>query len=388
MIRSLLQRFFFGHYPTHGVLPIEGMDQLPLVTASNAIQYTPVWRAVQLISNDLARIELEISDPTVDALMRSPNRFMSGFEFRRTLTMHCALYGNGFALINRTLGGELFELMPLDPDSVSLDLTGTEPIYRTRAYGDLTGEKLIHIRCAGFSGLWGESPARVCRAALTVMAAQEQSQLKSMENAGQPKLALVHPAALNDKQRQMVAEQYMKQHAGSVNAGRPLVLGDNMRVERISSTFDNDGIDLARRYSIQDVSRIFGVPVPYLSDHSQSTYGSMEWLGRMYVDHCMKHWAAMWESEIRTKLGTTFSEVYWDFDQLQRPSLAEQMAALRTGVEAGFITRNEARAHLDLDPLPGLDEPIVAKNMGTGGGTTNLGVDTSAEAGSPSDFTT
>jgi HK97 family phage portal protein len=364
------------------------MDQLPLVTASNAIQYTPVWRAVQLISNDLARIELEISDPTVDALMRSPNRFMSGFEFRRTLTMHCALYGNGFALINRTLGGELFELMPLDPDSVSLDLTGTEPIYRTRAYGDLTGEKLIHIRCAGFSGLWGESPARVCRAALTVMAAQEQSQLKSMENAGQPKLALVHPAALNDKQRQMVAEQYMKQHAGSVNAGRPLVLGDNMRVERISSTFDNDGIDLARRYSIQDVSRIFGVPVPYLSDHSQSTYGSMEWLGRMYVDHCMKHWAAMWESEIRTKLGTTFSEVHWDFDQLQRPSLAEQMAALRTGVEAGFITRNEARAHLDLDPLPGLDEPIVAKNMGTGGGTTNLGVDTSAEAGSPSDFTT
>jgi hypothetical protein len=64
------------------------------------------------------------------------------------------------------------------------------------------------------------------------------------------------------------------------------------------------------------------------------------------------------------------------------------MAALRTGVEAGFITRNEAREHLDLDPLPGLDEPIVAKNMGTGGGTTNLGVDTSAEAGSPSDFTT
>jgi hypothetical protein len=63
------------------------------------------------------------------------------------------------------------------------------------------------------------------------------------------------------------------------------------------------------------------------------------------------------------------------------------MSALRTGVEAGFLTRNEARARLDLEPLAGLDEPIVAKNMGTGGGTTNIGTDTSAEAGTPNDFT-
>lgn len=161
-----------------------------------------------------------------------------------------------------------------------------------------------------------------------------------------------------------------------------------MRVERISSTFDNDGIDAARRYSVQDVARIFGVPVSYLSEHSQNAYGSMEWLGRMYVDHCMRHWAAMWESEIKMKLAGQFSEVTWDFDALQRPSLAEQMAALRTGVEAGFITRNEARARLDLDALPGLDAPIVAKNMGTGGGTTNIGTDTSANAGSANDFAT
>jgi hypothetical protein len=37
-------------------------------------------------------------------------------------------------------------------------------------------------------------------------------------------------------------------------------------------------------------------------------------------------------------------------------------------------------------PLPGLDAPIVAKNMGLGGGTTNLGNDTSATAGSVNDF--
>ena len=66
--------------------------------------------------------------------------------------------------------------------------------------------------------------------------------------------------------------------------------------------------------------------------------------------------------------------------------IAEQMAALRTGVEGGFITRNEARGMLDMEPLEGLDDPIVALNMGTGGGTSNLGSDTSEEEGSPNDF--
>ena len=360
---------------------------MPIVDPDNALQYTPVYRAVSLIATDLARVECSVSNGTVDALLRYPNRYMSGFEFRRLMTMQCALYGNAFALINRTQSGELLELIPLGVHTVTLDVTGPHPVYRTSQYGDLRLDQVMHLRTIGYSGMWGESPARLCNAALTVMAAQEQSQLKSMENAGQPKLALVHPGALNDKQRQMVAEQYVKQHSGSVNAGRPLVLGDNMRVERISSTFDNDGIDAARRYSVQDVSRIYGVPVSYLSDHSQSAYGSMEWLGRMYVDHCIQHWAAIWRSEVLQKLASPFDSVSFDLDALQRPSIAEQMAALRTGVEAGFLTRNEARARLDLDPLPGLDEPTLALNMGTGGGTTNIGTDTSANAGTSNDFT-
>lgn len=83
------------------------------------------------------------------------------------------------------------------------------------------------------------------------------------------------------------------------------------------------------------------------------------------------------------KLGAR--DLVFDTDMLSKPSLAEQMAALRTGVESGVITRNEARSMLDMPPLPGLDEPIVALNMGTGGGTTNIGDDTSA--GSTDDFT-
>jgi HK97 family phage portal protein len=199
-----------------------------------------------------------------------------------------------------------------------------------------------------------------------------------MRNAGNPKLAIVHPGPMGAPAKQMVAEDFVKHHAGAANAGRPLVLSEGMKVERISSTLDDAGIAAARRYSVEDVSRIYGVPTSYLSEHSTNAYGSMEWLSRMYVDACLSHWFAAWQAEITAKL-LPFGEMHFDADTISRPSLAEQMAALRTGVESGVITRNEAREWLDLDPLPGLDEPIVAKNMGTGGGTTNIGANTSEQ---------
>jgi HK97 family phage portal protein len=351
---------------------------MPTITPGTALAYTPVYRAASLIANDVARVPLDVSERTANALLQQPNRWQNGFEFRRSLTMQALLYGNAFAVINRTLGGELLELLPLDIESVTLDLTKPEPIYKTRSYGDVPMSSMLHLRAIGLDGLWGESPVRLCRTSLSVLASQEQAQLEVMKNAGNPKIAIVSPGPMGAPARQMVLEDYMKHHAGAANAGKPLVLSEGMKVERISSTLDDSGIANARRYSIEDVSRIYGVPAAYLSEQSgmSGAYGTMEWTSRRYVDSCLAHWFASWSSEIVAKLAP-FGTASFDADGISQPPLAEQFAALRTGVESGIITRNEARNWLNLAPLDGLDEPIIAKNMGTGGGTTNLGSDTS-----------
>jgi len=361
-----------------------GPRSIPFVGPTTALRWTPVYRAVTLIAGDIARLDVEVSAPGAASLMASPSTMMSAFEFRRAMTMQVLLYGNAFAAINRTRGGELLELIMLDPGSVSLDVQGARPFYKTQAYGDLALEDVFHIRAPGLSGLWGESPISLCRTSLEVLAAQEEMAKVSYSNAGNPKIAITGPQKFVPEQAQKIEQYYMDRHAGSANAGRPMVLLEGMKVERISSTLDDTGLESARRYSIGDVSRIFGVPASYLSENVGSSYGTMEWLSRMYVQ-ALEPWCATWSSEIVAKLGGAGTTVAWDTDDLVRPGLAETMAALRTAVEAGFMTRNEAREELDMAPLPGLDDPIVAKNMGTGGGTTNIGTDTSA--GSADDFT-
>ena len=384
MIRSLIQRLFVG--PWSSTILTEGGGSIPYVSASNALRYTPVYRAVTLIANDIARIEMEVTASGADSLLRSPSPYMSAFEMRRAMTMQVLLYGNAFAAINRTRGGELLELILLETDSVSLDLTGPRPIYRTRLYGDLAQEQIFHLRAPNTTGLWGDSPINLCRTSLQLMAAQEEMALKAYSNAGNPKIALVHPGPLSLEARQRITADYEAKHAGTQNTGRPLVLAEGMRVERISSTLDDAGLQAARQYSVGDVSRIYGVPSSYLSENVGPSYGTLEWLSRMYVDACLQQWMQVWKAEIITKLATPFDSVIFDTDDIVRPGMAETMAALRTAVEAGFMTRNEAREELDLEPLPGLDAPIVALNMGTGGGQTNLGDDTSEEAGTPNDF--
>jgi HK97 family phage portal protein len=379
-----MQRLFVG--PWSATLISDGDEPVPFVTASTALRLTPVYRAVTLIASDVARVELECTSPAANSLLENPYRFMSAFELRRSMTLQVLLYGNAFAAINKTLGGELLELILLEPGSVSLDLTRNEPIYRTRAYGELTRDQVFHLRAPSANGLWGESPIDLCATSLRLLAAHEDMSLKAYQNGGNPKIALVHPGKLSLEVMQKMEAQFAKTHGGSANAGRPLVLSEGMKVERISSTIDDQGLEQARRYSVGDVSRIFGVPSSYLSETVGSSYGTMEWLSRMYVQACLEQWFAVWRSEILSKLCGPGERVYFDTDDLARPGLAETMAALRTGVEAGIITRNEAREEIDREPLPGLDAPIVALNMGTGGGATNIGSDTSEEAGSNDDF--
>lgn len=350
-------------------------DNIPFSGPASALHFTPVYRAVNLISNDIARTPAEFLSNNLERIWERPNRFQSKYDFVRQMTMQALLYGNSFALINRKRNGEIHELVPLAIGSVTLDITSPTPMYKTTEYGTLSPDNVIHIKASPLEGLWANSPIQLCKTALVIGMNQEHNVQKNAESGGLPNLAFVHPAQtqLNQAARQAIVNDYLKNHTGK-NAGRPIVLAENMRIEKLTSTSVAADMEQARKYSIADVSRIYGVPTSYLSDTSGNVYGSMEWLSRMYLDSCLSHWFEAWKGEFMLKLG---EEPMFDTDFLIRPSIAETFAALRTGVEASIITRNEARAALDYEPVEGGDEFIVAKNMGQGGGQTNLGNDTS-----------
>lgn len=92
------------------------MNGRPVVTPANALQFTPVYRAVTMIASDIARVDFDTTSSQIDSLLRSPSTLMTAFDWRRAMTMNVLLYGNAFSVLNRTGLGEVVELIMLDPE--------------------------------------------------------------------------------------------------------------------------------------------------------------------------------------------------------------------------------------------------------------------------------
>lgn len=349
------------------------------VSPENATRVAAAKRCVELISSDFASLPVDAGGPGADLFTQAPNRHQSQFEFRRSMMMQALLHGNGCTFIARTYSGEPAELQLLLPGTVSVQETDVEGGYEYRHddLGSIAPADIIHIRAPTTGAIWAESPIRQARETFNLSATLSRAGNAIFHNAGVPKVAILHPGMLSPGARQTLEDAYVSRHSGAANAGRPIILGENMRVEALKGTIDDDLYLEAQQFTVSEIARIFGVPLSYLAQGEGSGFGSLEALRRMYVDSCLAHWAEQFRSECLAKVLGVAGEFTYDYDSILRPTLPELMAAMRTGVECGIITRNEAREWIGLPAMGSeLDEFTLAKNIGTGGGATNIGTDT------------
>ena len=91
-----------------------------------------------------------------------------------------------------------------------------------------------------------------------------------------------------------------------------------------------------------------------------------------YVKYTLTPWCRRIEQSIhRDLLAPSELQDYFvqlDTDSLTRADLQTRYAAHASGINAGFLTRNEARRMEHLPTLPGLDTPLSPLNMAAGDG--------------------
>ena len=345
------------------------------VTPATADTNTAVGRAVQLISNDLAKVPLKLmrrtatgsEEDTSSALWRlfdtSPNVEQSGFEWRRYMTSLYCLYGNSYCLISRNGRGDVLQLLPLDPTSISvvIDPDGTY-YYDHATLGKLEPEEVLHFRFGLLdeTGVTAYSPITRARESLGLAKAQEIAGASVYRNAATPRMCLKHPGTLSDKAAARLSEQFTRAHAGPDSAGKAILLEEGMDADVLQPLQLETAQWLdARGFSIDEVSRIYGIPTPYLSEHSNSTYNNVSSLVKMYVDSCLSHHASIWAAEIQLKMLSPDQYLDFDLSYVQRGTFSEEILSLHTAVTSGIMTPNECRKRLGLNPLDGLDRPLM-----------------------------
>jgi HK97 family phage portal protein len=354
------------------------------VSPDSALRLAAVYACVRVLSESLASLPLVIYQRRADGgkdkvtdhwlhrlLAKRPNRFQNPFEWREMLQGHLALRGNAYNQIITNAKGEVVELMPLHPDRIRLELLPSGE-YRYRFTDRFGTESILprgevwHLRGLSSDGLMGMSPIELARENLGMALAAQDYGARFFANDAKPTGGWIEfPGSFKDSEAKRVFRESYQQAQSGANRGKVLVLENGMKFHEVGVTNKDAQFLELRKFQITDVARLFRVPPHMIGDLDRATFSNIEQQSLEFVMHTMTPWAERWEASIESELlleGDDI-EVEFDFANLMRGDAASRASYYQSGIQNGWLTRNEARIAENLNPLEGLDEPLRPLNM-------------------------
>jgi len=357
------------------------------VNNTTALEVTAVLSCVRVIAEGIAQVPLKLYQergrnltPAVDhplyrLLHRKPNPWMSSFELRETLAIHAALTGNAIGFVNRMPGtGRILEIVPFRPQDVEIrrdpmgmpayTVTGTDGSRR-----DIPRSAIWHWRGPSWDGVAGLEIVKYAREAIGLAMATEEAHAGLHKNGARISGVYSVEGTLNAEQHKALTGWIEKSYGGAANAARIMLLDRAAKFTPQSMT----GVDAqhleTRRYQVEEICRAFRVQ-PIMAGYSDkaTTYASVEQMLIAHVVHTLAPWYERIEQSIDCQILTDkdLDQGYYakfTAEGLMRGAFkdtAESLAKLTTN---GILTRNEARAKLEYNPLAGLDQPLTPINL-------------------------
>jgi HK97 family phage portal protein len=377
----LLSRVFKRHTVSQSLIHL--MPNMGSMAAGDPVTSTTIdWlpavnRATSLIANDIARLPMRIASkqddgslidqpgPTSKLLTEWPTQALHSHAWRRHIVREYLIHGNCICYIQKSARGgrdgrgEVLQLVPLEAGSVRIEWRDGSLVYIHTKMGDLSPAEVLHFRMpGGNSGEWGLGLLSVGREALSQLRSQQKVAASVAANTVQPRVVLKHPGKLSAEMAAAAKSKFQATFSGA-GAGGTVLLQDGMSVETLAVKVTDLDFIAVCNWSIAEVSRMTGVPISLLSEHSHSTFSNVVELNRSYLDTCLSHHIAMITAELEAKIIPTTRKLDFDTTALTRGTLGDQIAAWSLAIDRGVLTRNEMRQRLGLNPIDGLDAPVL-----------------------------
>ena len=374
------------------------------VSPDSALRLAAVYACVRILAETMASLPLVVYQRRADGgkdkvtdhwlyrlMAKRPNRFQNPFEWREMLQGHMALRGNAYNQIITNPRGEIIELMPIHPDRVKIELLPSGE-YRYRVT-DRSGTEVIlprgevwHLRGLSSDGLMGMSPIELARENLGMALAAQDYGARFFANDAKPTGGWIEfPGSFKDSEAKKVFRESYQQAQSGANRGKVLVLENGMKFHEVGVTNKDAQFLELRKFQITDIARLFRVPPHMIADLERATFSNIEQQSLEFVMHTMTPWAERWEASIESELlleGDDI-EIEFDFANLMRGDAASRSSYYQSGIQNGWLTRNEARIAENLNPIDGLDQPLRPLNMVEEDAAEDLEIDTQAETAEP-----
>ena len=336
------------------------------VTPDTAVRQTAVWRAVVLLSWILAYLPLKTyrvrSDgrgadlakdhPNYRRLARRPNDWMTSYQWRLMKGFSLFLRGNAYDLLTFNPDMSLAAIVPLHPDSVSVWVAEDgSPVYevsdqRSGTISYVSRYNIHHTFLWTTDGYTGLNPIEQHRETIGTALATEEYAGRAMANGGLLSGVLHLPPNLSPEAETAMKTSWKDAHTGRSNAGKVAVLKEGAKYEKIAmSLLDAQYIE-QRKFSVEDIARIYGVP-PELLQHTSPVTSWGTGVEQRFIAFLATTIAPILVAEEQALERDMFlpeeeDVVYPKFNRgaLLQTDLLTRYRAYAMGRQWGFLTRN------------------------------------------------
>jgi HK97 family phage portal protein len=344
------------------------------VNETTALGLSAVWRSVSLISGTIASVPLRtLRDKQgireqVPSFLDNPGgttpEAPTAFEWKETVLAHLVIHSNAFLAHIYNGGGALVGLSPIHPLAVSVD-------WQKDANGKLTGLKeytvslddgstrtfdstnMTQIMGLSLDGLRGLSVITMARLGLGTAIAGDRAAARMFGNGAMIAGMVTPEEDVTEEEALQIKEGLRAKVSGVDNAGDIAVI--NRKLKFTPWTMSNEDAQFlqSRQFSIEEISRWWGVPPHALSQtEKQTSWGTgVAEQNRGLARTVLSPWGQRVEQRL-SRLLPKNQLAEFDFAGLERASAEDEIELLIKQVEAGLLTVNEARAIRNLPPLP------------------------------------
>lgn len=342
-----------------------------------------VHRCVSLIASSASHVpwliyknrgtdKVYVEHHLVAKLLKRPNPEVSGADFFTDLISGLLLYGNSYIALAGLEKSKPSGLYNLHSKAVEIITSNNKPTaYRYRSNGTETiypidnltrKSQILHFKNYHPSNqLYGLSSLEAAAKSINLYSKTLEWNRALLKNAVKPSGALVFQDGngyLTDEQFKRLQQQFYENFSGSTNSGKPLLLEGGLKWQETNNAERFEKFIELKDSSARDIAIAFNVPPQLLGINGDNTYSNMQ-----------EARLALWEENIiplldrlSDSLSNWFS--YWlgedlliDFDRDAISALTGRRENLWAKIaNASFMTLNEKRAFVGLDPIQGGDK--------------------------------
>lgn len=395
LIRSIVNSIY-PNIPETMTLPefiriggIGGNSSGQVVTEDTCKSIATAYRAFNVLSDDFAKIPLQtfmarqpgkIERVAPDARMQnisyllelSPNRYMTPFIFKKTFIMGALVHGGGYIWNPIQRIGARRELFLMNPATTIpvFDPQGNLFYQTTFSNGDteyIPSVEVLALIINSKDGITGRGIITYARETFGRQMGAHQTMAKFYAQGLNPGGLLWVNGDLDKEGRKILRDGYQEQMSGTENAYRLAIMDSKVtKFEQITMKLvDAQFLETIQATDV-DIAKFFGMPL-YKLNMGKEAYNSNEQQNLDYLNTTLDPYLVQTEEGARLRLLSEFEQgfTYFKFnrDVILRTDAKTRADVLRSKVQTGLLSPNEARQIDDNSSYPGGDLHFIPANL-------------------------